>query len=166
MIRPATAADGAAIGKVHVLARQDAYAGLVPDSELSGAEADRRLSLWRGRSTWDGIFVAEDADCVCGFGMASTQRDAFLGRSGEIWSLYVLTRAHRRGFGRGLFAAMAAYLHRVGHDGFTLWVLAANRPAVAFYEAMGGTPVAQRRAPMSGGTMAVQTAYAWDGPAT
>lgn len=149
-----------------MLARQDAYAGLVPDSELYGAEADRRLALWTDRRNWDGVFVAEDAGGICGFGMAAPQRDTFLGRSGEIWSLYVLARAHRCGVGRGLFATMAAHLRQAEHDGFTLWVLTANRPAVGFYQAMGGWPAAQRRARLPGGTMALQTSYAWDGAAT
>ena len=47
-----------------------------------------------------------------------------------------------------------------GHRGAGLWVLRDNRPARAFYEGLGGTPVGEK-ADTLGDLPVVEIAYAW-----
>ena len=98
---------------------------------------------------------------IAGFADAGGQRDASLSFAGEIYAIYVLRRAQRRGLGRRLMGAMAHQLGAAGFPGASLWVAAANAPARRFYEALGGRLVGQRTETQE--DWQVETvAYGWD----
>ena len=59
------------------------------------------------------------------------------GADGHINALYILRRFHRSGIGRRLVTMVAADWLARGGKGLSVGVLSANRPAVAFYEALG-----------------------------
>jgi ribosomal protein S18 acetylase RimI-like enzyme len=80
---------------------------------------------------------------------------------GEIYAIYVLRSAQRRGVGRTLMAALARDLLAQGHASGVLWVLESNLPARRFYQALGGQEIARREQQREGFTD-VGVAYAWE----
>ena len=163
VIRRALPGDASAIGRMHVKAWREAYAGMIPDEVLAQLDPGRRAAMWRdnllnGRRV---VFVSELEDDIVGFGACGVQRDASLPYEQEIAALYVLRRAQRHGIGRGLMAAMASELMAQGHVAASLWVLEENAAARAFYERLGGKVVARREEARDGFT-AIGVAYAWD----
>lgn len=160
--RLATVADVDLLGRVHVQAWREAYAGLIPDEVLAGLDAGCRAAMWHGIITGGrSVQLAEQDGVIVGFGSAGPQRDASLPFSAEIGALYVLKAAQRRGMGRRLMAMMARDLLDRGHTSASLWVLAANTPARRFYEALGGRAVVQREEERDG-FVSVGVAYGWD----
>ncbi len=57
--------------------------------------------------------------------------------SGEVYAIYVLADCWDRGVGRQLLDTAARELTALGYKSVLLWVLARNRRARAFYEAVG-----------------------------
>jgi GNAT superfamily N-acetyltransferase len=92
------------------------------------------------------LFVAEDPDGrVVGVAMGGPSKawpadDAARAArpTGELCALYVHPARWRRGVGRALFDAAAAWLGARGRRRLLVGVLAANAPARRFYEAAGG----------------------------
>lgn len=79
----------------------------------------------------------------------------------ELFGIHVAHDLHRTGLGRALFREYAKAAQSHGERSLVLWVFSENRPAIAFYEALGGKPVAN--SPLTlGGKPYPQTAYAWD----
>ena len=162
-IRAATDADVLQMAKVHITSWQETYPGILPDSMLARLSIVEEAIRWqrmldhpRGRS--EAAFVAELKGLVVGYGSCSAQRTALLrerGFTGEIGELYVLRRAHRHGVGSGLMKAMAAMLMERGHRAMSLWVLEENSRARRFYEGLGGTAIATKRARLA------EVAYGW-----
>ena len=127
-----------------------------PSLAFSRRASERRptaaVHLWQailagktdGRS-WE--YLAEFDGNVVGFGSCGPQRDPDLKRkafTGEVFGLYVLKSAHRRGVGTSLMAAMADQLFQAGYGAYSLWVLNGNRPARECYERLGGAVVGEK----------------------
>lgn len=126
MIRPATAADAAAIGEVHVRSWQAAYAGLIPADFLAGLSAEARAASW-ARLIGDGgaVLVAEEDGVVAGFAAYG---------DGRLYALYLLPEYWGRGLGRALHDRVVEGL---SGDSAILWVLATNERAKDFYVRQG-----------------------------
>ena len=163
-IRLATDADVLPMAKVHIVSWRETYPGMLPNPMLErlsiADEAIRWQRLLDHPHAWGGAvaFVADQQGSVVGYGSCGEQRTLFLrdrGFTGEISELYVLRCAQRQGAGSGLMKAMAGALLQRGHHGVSLWVLAANRVAHRFYESLGGTPIAEKRAGLD------EVAYGW-----
>jgi ribosomal protein S18 acetylase RimI-like enzyme len=160
-LRPATEADAATLGQVHVQAWHEAYAGIIPDAVLAALDPAKRAAMWRDAlARGSVVHLAEQHGALVGVGAGRPQSDASLPYSGEIAAIYVLRRAQRFGVGRALMAAVARDLLAQGHTGATLWVLEANSPARRFYEALGGKVVASREEERDG-FRATGIAYGW-----
>lgn len=145
-IRPATAADAAAIARVHVASWQTTYKGILPDAVLDGLSVERRAAFWGealGQAERPGvILVADDAAAgVVGFVSAGTPQAPLAGYDAELHALYLLEEHQRGGVGRALVRAAAAALWRQGYRALFLWVLAENESR-RFYAALGGREVA------------------------
>lgn len=120
-----------------------AYARVFPDAAIKG-DLERRREAWRRyieepASFKQRLLVATSAGETVGFGAFGPSRDDDLeGReAGEIYAMYLQPEVWRRGVGRRLLADVERCL---GADGFpeaTLWVLAMNLGARAFYDASG-----------------------------
>ncbi len=79
----------------------------------------------------------------------------------ELFGIHVDHTLHRSGVGRALFTQYARAALELGEHSLVLWVLSNNTPAIAFYEALAGKPVAN--SPLTLGAKAYpQTAYAWE----
>lgn len=139
-IAPAAASDLPAIARLHVLSWQHAYADVLPAAYLHALSVERRESGWRqvlaqGASE---LLVARANDEVVGFVSYGRSRDADAApATGEIWAIYVLPARWGSGIGNALWTAARARLAAMGCSSVTLWVLAGNARAIAFYEAQG-----------------------------
>jgi ribosomal protein S18 acetylase RimI-like enzyme len=163
-IRRATDADVLPMARVHILSWRETYPGLLPDPMLARLSIADEAIRWqrmldRPRAWGDGIaFVADQEGSVVGYGTCGEQRTRLLlegGFTGEITELYVLRSAQRQGAGSRLMKAMASALTERGHRAVSLWVLEQNAAARRFYERIGGTPIAEKRARLA------EVAYGW-----
>lgn len=168
-IRPATGADAAAIAAVHATAWRETYAALLPAPLRDGPPEAERARRWlRLIAACDGgmteVFAARQGGAIVGFCAIAPQRAAPLaaqGWAGEITALYLVARAQRQGLGRMLMSAAAHRMLDCGVTRASVWVLSSNQPARAFYEALGGVPIATRRELRPEGGLD-ETAYGWD----
>ncbi len=128
VVRAASADDAAAIARLHVRAWEAAYRGLIPDAVLAELSVERTEARWRMTLSSDGTLVAERDGELVGFLLQTHQ-----GRSGEIASIYVDPPRWRTGIGGALMTAALDLLRERGCDAATLWVLAGNDRARAFY---------------------------------
>ena len=145
-MRAATVDDADAIGRVHVVAWQRAYRGLMPDEFLDGLSVADRQEQWR-RGLGEGLtdrstLVAEDGDgAVRGFTTVGDVRgDAPEGPAvGELWAINVEPAAWSQGLGAALLRAGKRELVGRGHTSAVLWVVEDNARARRFYEREGWT---------------------------
>lgn len=137
-IRPATASDVAAIGRIHVDGWQAAYRGIMPDDFLAGLSAEHRAAGWASFIERDseGLLVLLRDTAVVGWVAFGENREGLQG-IGEIYALYVAPGAWRQGFGRALLAAAEHELRSRGYLAVILYVLERNDPARAFYRRFG-----------------------------
>ena len=163
-LRAATAADAPAIAHVHQESWRTTYSGILPRDVIEHLAGRRSEANWRARleaaHDMEAVWLAQDEDGrVLGFAACGTARHRLEGLEAEIYALYVLRDAQRRGVGRALVAECARHFVRHGRFGFYLWVLKANR-ARMFYEALGGTEVAEKSERLGLHSFS-EIAYAW-----
>jgi ribosomal protein S18 acetylase RimI-like enzyme len=140
-VRHATAADAEAIAVVHVAARRETYAGLMPDRFFDASALEGRRRMWSSILGLDPIpgtvVVAERAGRIVGFAFAGSSEhpDASKGlepaRDLHLFSIYVLAAEHGTGAGHALLAAA------LEENPAQLWVASANNRARKFYERHG-----------------------------
>lgn len=148
-IRDAVAADAAAIAAVHVRSWLDAYRHGMTTVPDAGPSVEARMATWSQRlaqrSADEHLLVAvlddHRAD-IAGFvwAGATTDADDDPGCVAQIRSVHVDPRTQRRGVGRALLAEIATRLSVRGYRQATLWVVADNASARAFYERLGWRP--------------------------
>jgi GNAT superfamily N-acetyltransferase len=155
-VRLAVVDDAPAMGRVMVESFLSAHRGQMP-----AAAFQKRVDEWTpqvsatgwaralaeiadGNSDRDVILVAEDDGGLLGlvFGGAA-DGEAPISTTCEIGALYVHPRHLGRGIGGALLRAAADHLAALGYSELNIGVLSANRPARAFYEAMGGREIGQ-----------------------
>ena len=140
-VMPATPADADAIAGVSVRGWQAAYQGLMAADHLAGLSVQRRSATWRQaiESGRDHILVARaDDGNVLGFSCCATARDLDTPPgAAELIALYLDPAAWRQGHGRRLWQASRDAMVARGHTSMTVWVLAGNARAIAFYQAVG-----------------------------
>jgi|SRR5215831_21290950 len=159
-IRAATAGDAVAIARVHVESWRTTYAGIVPDEYLSGLDEGLRVKLWREWLSGDtAVLVAEDTSGVVGFAHAGKIREPVVTCDAELYSLYLLKDAQRRGTGSALVRAMAALLEERRFRSMAVWVLERN-PSRSFYDRSGARLAASRVIEI-GGAKLLEIAYWW-----
>src|ERR1700694_3094502 len=162
MVRPATIDDAAEIARVHVATWRSAYRGLLPDDFLASLSEVYYTERWT-RVIGDGmsgVFVAEEPDGIVGFASGGRERAGEHGFEGELYAIYVLDTAERRGHGRALGRAVAGALRQMTLPDMIVWVLRDNVRARGFYEHLGGTYV--REQPITVGTTTLEeVSYGW-----
>jgi GNAT superfamily N-acetyltransferase len=162
MVRKAVPDDAHAIARVHVSSWRSTYSGLLPADFLESLSEMGYAERWR-RLIADGssrIYVAEDEGDVVGFASSGHERAGEPGYEGELYAIYVLDRAQRRGFGSDLVRAAVGGLRELGLKDMIIWVLRDNNPARAFYEGLGGIYV--RAQPITIGTATLEeVSYGW-----
>lgn len=164
-IRPATIADAAGIGRVHVDSWRTTYAGIIKPETLANLSyeksAERNRMFMSEPEPHRRYFVAEDeTGRIVGFAMGGPARGEAPGFAGELYGIYLLKEAQGQGTGRRLVRAMAEALAEQGLLSMMVWVLADN-PSRRFYEALGGRFVREHLITI-GGQELVEVAYGWD----
>jgi ribosomal protein S18 acetylase RimI-like enzyme len=106
------------------------------------------------------ISILAFGDTVAGYTNYGRNRARSLAYDGEICELYLCPEFQRRGFGRRLFEAVRRDLAQGGLKSLIVWALSDNTPAVAFFRALGGRPIA-RSSETFGNTSLDKIAYAW-----
>lgn len=143
-MRVAVPDDGPGIARVHAQSWYEAYTGRVPDTLLARLDITSSSRRWAARlrgevppggqaggQTWVGV----RGSTVVGFASAGPCRDP--DRSSvdeELWALYILQTEYGAGTGAALMDAC------LGDRPATLWVLADNPRAQAFYAKHGFEP--------------------------
>ena len=159
-IRPAKAEDAGAIAHVHVESWKTTYSGIVPDAYLAGLDEMLRTKLWQEWLAGDSlVLVAERHGKVVGFANAGANREALEGCDAELYAIYLLQDAQRRGVGTRLLRAVAEALAERGYRGMAVWVLE-RTPARDFYERMG-SHLATSKVIEIGGAKLMEVAYVW-----
>ena len=162
MVRPATLDDAADIARVNVATWRSAYRDLLPDDFLAALTEAYYTERWRrligaGSSR---VFVAEEPAGIVGFASGGRERAGEHGFAGELYAIYVLDSAERRGHGRELVRAVAGALREMNLPDMIVWVLRDNVRARGFYERLGGIYV--RAQPITIGTTTLEElSYGW-----
>ena len=169
-IRAATCADAASIARVHVESWRTSYKNILPDAALAGLSYEQREQMWR-RELCDAesqtfAFVleydaapTEGARSIAGFAAGGKARSDNPPYDGELYAIYLLQSAQRRGDGARLFRAVANRLKEKGKRAMLVWVLAEN-PARKFYEKLGGVFIRAQEIKIAGARVE-EVAYGW-----
>src|SRR6266403_2809457 len=123
MIRPALPNDAAEIARVHVDSWHSSYRGLLADEFLDSLSEAGYTDRWR-RVIGDGasrVFVVEEAGGIVGFASGGRERAGESGYEGELYAIYILDVAQRRGFGRELVRSSVAGLRELGLGDMIFW---------------------------------------------
>ena len=128
-VRPAKAADAAAVASTHDEAWRSAYQGIIPGAELE------KLINRRGPQWWDSairkgsrVSVLVFGDKVAGYANYGRNRARSLHFEGEIYELYLRPEFQGLGFGRRLFTAARRDLLQSGLKSMVIWALSDNDP--------------------------------------
>lgn len=106
------------------------------------------------------VSVAEDTGELVGFASGGRERAGETGFAGELYAIYLLETAQRRGYGRELVRAIVEGLRRMELNDMIIWVLRDNQPARLFYERLGGVYI--RTQPITIGEATLEeVSYGW-----
>lgn len=150
--RTATLADCEEVARVHVLAWQGSFRGIVPQAFL-----DRMSSVQRAEAFSSGftkpfyrMYVAEVLGRgIVGFADFGKPRGEIEGYDGELYSIYILPEFQRRRIGQKLFKLGAQYL--VENDRLSMYLLTLEAsPYRVFYDKLGGHVVRQKQIHIDG----------------
>lgn len=139
MIRFARPEDCSALGKLHVLAWQQAYEDVLPRSYLDSLDPGRRADRWRRilERSGDGPTVLLDVTNrgqLAGFASFGGCRDDDAQQTwGELEALYYLKPFWGSGRAATLWGAAKRKLSDANYSVVTLWVLRDNLRAISFY---------------------------------
>ena len=162
MVRPAELGDAAEIARVHVASWRSSYRGLLTDDFLAALSEEHYADRWR-RMINEGtsrVFVAEEDGGVVAFASGGRERAGEAGFDGELYAIYVLAEAQRRGHGRELVRAVADALREMKLRDMIVWVLRDNGGARDFYQRLGGRYV--RSQPITIGSATLdEVSYGW-----
>ena len=160
--RPASIEDAAAIARVHVATWRTSYRGLLPDEFLESLSEPNYEERWK-RAIGEGsdlVYVTEENQGIVGFASGGRERAGEDGFAGELYAIYLLQDAQRRGHGRELVRAVVGGLRDMGLTDMIVWVLRDNVAARRFYEGLGGVYV--RAQPITIGSVTLaEVAYGW-----
>lgn len=140
MIRLATTRDVGDLATLHVKTWQAAYRGHMPDAYLDGLDPANRVAMWSRiiEQSETLVLVATADETLVGFCTLLPSRDDDASAAvAEIGAIYVDPNVWRSGIGSSLMSAAIDAARERGFAEVTLWVLASNTAAHAFYEARG-----------------------------
>jgi L-amino acid N-acyltransferase YncA len=159
-IRAATVEDAGPVAHVHVASWRTTYAGIVPEAYLASLTEAEREASWREWLTLDvDVFVAEIEGEVVGFVAGGAIREPVEEFDAELFAVYLLRDAQRRGIGLALLKRLAGSLKARGFRRMVAWVLEDNSSG-GFYTRSGGVRVAAKKMEVGGAMLSV-VAYGW-----
>ncbi len=145
-IEPAARQDADALAALYERTWRETYSGILPSVSAMAGDA-RGPRYWRhaidqlgrhplGRDA--ALHIAREGARPVGYAWSGPGREDRAPWSGEIYMLYVLADAQRRGVGRALMDACTGHLVQRGFFAFGVWCVEANARARRFYERLGG----------------------------
>jgi len=159
-IRLAAISDATAIAHVHVESWRTTYAGIMPDAYLASLDEILRARLWREWLTTGAlVLAAELKGSIIGFAHAGSIREPVEKCDAELYSIYLLKDAQKRGVGTALLRGIAAALLERNFKSMAVWVLEQNRSR-KFY-ALTGAKLVTSQVIEVGGAKLMEVAYAW-----
>jgi len=165
-IREAIESDAPGITAVHIESWRKTYNGIIPKEILDNLSFEQREVKWRDRlSSPDRsrfFYVATNSENeIIGFANGGFERDGDPVYKGELYGIYILDKYHRKNIGHQLTSRIAGRLNQAGIKSMLVWVLADNRIAMSFYEALGGNKINERYISF-GDIQLLEYAYGWD----
>ena len=150
-VRPATAADAAAVAQVQRTVWTSAYAELLPPGAVDGFDTDAVARAWADPIAAGAVRIAVEGDAVVGFcaaGPASAEDLADAAGAvpddassvGLVAALLVEPRWGRRGHAGRLLVETAAALRAAGATRAIAWVPERDVASRRFYERAGWAP--------------------------
>jgi ribosomal protein S18 acetylase RimI-like enzyme len=164
-IRKAMLDDAKPIAFVHVESWKTTYEEIVPSSYLQQLSVTEKEQLWQRGLQQDKhyIFVVEEDGNVCGF-ISGGRNRATQGKEseyeGEIYAIYLLKEAQRKGYGKELVKTLVKDFVNDGIRSMTVWVLEENH-SKHFYEHLGGKVVNEAIINI-GGKELKEVCYGWN----
>ena len=140
VIRLATLADARAIAEIHVASWQSAYSDLLPEPFLRNLSVEKRTTLWSDviAARRAHVSVASVADRLVGWIAYGRCRDRDKPATwAEIEAMYLDPEYCGQGIGTALIDHASHALKEQGYEHVSLWVLAGNVRARAFYKRTG-----------------------------
>lgn len=165
LVRRAVVSDARAIAEIRVSGWQAAYRGILPHDFLAGLSVSASEVAWRSMLESDVIggapaWIAERNGRAIGFVASGPPRDEDVPLPGaEIYAIYVLPDAWRRGAGRALLTTAVDHWRGRGATALVLWVLEANVRGRGFYESLGWIPDGTRQQIDIGGFTTPEVRY-------
>lgn len=161
-IRKAEMKDAAEIAIVHVNSWKTTYQRIIPDDYLASLDVQIREARWR-KFLQEGntIFVVVNHENkIVGFANGGENRNRNYHYDSELYAIYLLEEAQRKGAGRQLLAHVAEHLLAEGFQSMLVRVLNGN-PAAQFYERLLPVRIAEEEVTIGGKTL-LETAFGWD----
>ena len=153
-MRPATPSDAAPIAELRIASWRATYRGMIPDAYLDGMQLADSVSIWSkvlsAPPNRTSVFVAQDESGLLGFAAGQPREPGKYGFDAELSAVYLRPDRQREGIGRRLVCAVARAQQASAATGLIVWVIAGNKAARAFYEALGGE-------------LLVEQPFQWDG---
>ncbi|MEU1318609.1 GNAT family N-acetyltransferase [Streptomyces tibetensis] len=135
MIRAATTND---VADIRAMIRDlAAYEGA---AEQARATEEQLHDALFGEHPAASVLIAQDENRgeAVGYALWFPRFSTWTGTRGmHLEDLYVRPHARGAGHGKALLAALAAICRRNGYERFEWWVLAWNKPTIAFYTSLG-----------------------------
>ena len=131
--RDATAADVAALARLHVATFVETHGG--PGPTLAVRERQWSEAFSQSRDDWFCVVIAGPDGDLVGFAKGVPHHD-ITGYGGELNKIYILRRYHRLGLGRRLLGEVSRRFLANGINSMLLFGEAHN-PSNGFYERMG-----------------------------
>ena len=161
--------DAATLSRLSIAGWRQTYAGQMPDSVLGRMEENPHHdpASWRGRlerrppDRWTRIVETGGGEPI-GFLWFGREEGRLPGYRGEIEKIYLLKPAQGRGLGRALMVDTFRTLEDADLSPVAVWVFDFNRPALDFYEKLGGKALGRSETVFEAeGRAFVETAYGW-----
>lgn len=160
----ATEKDAERIAELHALSWQQNYREAFTAHFLDKLVFKDRLAVWKHRfknpKENQYILVAEKNGELLGFLCSYFGKDPIFGT--YLDNLHVRSNVKGNGIGTQLMEKLAKEIHlRNYKNGFYLWVLNTNYPAIDFYDRVGGSSLETIEAEDIGDKVFLKTRYVW-----
>jgi ribosomal protein S18 acetylase RimI-like enzyme len=161
--RRASRDDAEAIAHVHCESWRTTYPGLMPQAVIDAwTDPGKRVAGWRtiiGERP-ETLWLAEQDGRVVGFADGGKAREPNDGCDGQLFGIYLLVHAQRKGLGQRLVSNVFADLRAQGFTSVRVEVLKGNTPAISFYEQLGAERVREAPFEMMGHAL-TEIIYRW-----
>lgn len=165
LVRDAVLADAPELGRVHVVAWQGAYVGIMPDEYLANLDPADNTEAWAGAiernpNPTDGRRLVVELDGqVVGLSLVWPARGEDEAGLGELIMINLVPEAWGTGAGTALLVADVDALRDLGFNEAILWVAEDNARARRFYEREGWTPDGASKTEHIGGAQLAELRY-------